>query len=453
MVDRNKRLHGVWNEPWTFIFAATGSCVGLGGIWKFPYVVGEHGGGAFVLLYLVFLLLVGLPLLLAEVMLGRSARQSPINTIRYLAAESCLSGGWGRIGWLGVTAGLLILSYYSVVAGWSLQYMVDIAGGALQGAGPKLATEHFMYLLADPKRLMLWQAGFLLLSMAVVVRGVRLGLGVAVRWMVPLLAVLLLVLLFYSAAAGELNKSVNFLFYVDFSSLSTRSVLQALGLALFTLSLGVGAMMAYGAYIPDHAPVTKSLLLVTLLNVLVALGFAVVVFAMVFAHPEVSPDTGPGLMFIALPLAFANMPSGLLLGAIFFLLTAVAAWSSAISLLEPAVAWLVESWRCNRLIANLVVGSLTWVLGLGSVFSFNLWRGGINFYGMVDMLTSVILLPLTGLLIAVFTGWKVRRSLVQAEMINESSLWFKAGYWLLRYVSPLAIGTIFLAGIIGLFVR
>ncbi len=452
MVDRNKRLHGVWSSSRTFVFAATGSCVGLGGIWKFPYVVGENGGGTFVLLYLAFLLLVGLPLLLAEVMLGRRARQSPVNAMRYLTAESGLPTVWSGIGWLGVASGLIILSYYSVVAGWSLQYMTDMASGQLQGADARATTEHFMQLLADPERMMRWQAGFLLLSMAVVVRGVRRGLGLAVRWMMPLLAVLLLILLYYSATVGELGKSIDFVFGLRAAGLTATSALKALGLALFTLSLGVGAMMAYGAYIPDRAPVIKSLLLVILFNVLVALSFAVVVFAMVFAHSGIRPDSGPGLMFITLPLTFGNMPGGLLLGAIFFLLTAIAAWSSAISLLEPGVAWLVESRGCRRWQANLIVGSLAWFLGLGSVFSFNRWRGDINFYGFVDMLTSAILLPLTALLIALFVGWKMRRSLVREEMHGESLHVFNGWYWLFRYLVPVAVGVILVAGLFGLFV-
>jgi len=453
MLQKNKHIHGVWNSRFTFVLAATGSAVGLGNLWKFPYVVGQNGGGAFILCYLLFLFLIAMPVMLAEVMLGRHGRQSPINSLRLAVQESGVSSRWAYVGWFGLFSGLLILAFYGVVAGWAIQYLIDFSSGDLQAVSPQIAAEHFRQLIADPKTMMLWQGVFTLLIISIVNRGVRRGLGVAVRWMIPTLFILLGIMLWFSSQAGAFSKSIDFLFTVDFSTLTMWGIVDALGLALFTLSLGMGAMIAYGAYIPSHVRVTQALTEVVILDTVVTLVFAIVVFSVVFANPELQTYEGPGLIFVTLPVAFANMGGGLLLGSALFLLLIIAALSSAISLFEPAVAWLVESTIFNRLSANFFVGGVTWSLGGVLVNSFGYWDNSLDSFTFLNNVALGFLLPISGLLIAIFVGWKMQAELVREELHEEPIGLYKCWYWFLKYLSPASIILILIAGIISLFVR
>ncbi|MEZ5529774.1 MAG: sodium-dependent transporter [Porticoccaceae bacterium] len=448
-------LHGAWSSRWTFIMAATGSAVGLGNIWKFPYITGENGGGAFVLVYLLCILLVGIPVMVAEIMLGRRGRQSPINAMRYLTEEAGLHGVWHAIGWLGVTAGLMILSYYAVIAGWALHYIGQMAAGTFQGASAEQAGAVFGQLLGDPEELIFWQSIFMLLTIGVVVGGVTRGLGVAVRILMPLLFVLLVVLLGFSIQRGDFVRGFNFLFSFNYEALTWAGVLEAMGHAFFTLSLGMGAIMAYGAYMPDHARIGRTVLAVGFLDTLVALMAGLAIFPIVFANPSIAAGSGPGLMFVSLPVAFGNMTGGLLFGSIFFVLVTLAAWSSSISLIEPAVAYLIESKGFNRVTANLLLGSVAWLVGLGSVLSFNVWEdkrlAGFNFFEFMDFLTSSVMLPLTGLFIALFVGWLMKPEAVRSELADESTRVYLTWRWVLRYVSPLAVLVVFVMGVYKTF--
>ncbi|HEB28085.1 MAG TPA: sodium-dependent transporter [Porticoccus sp.] len=448
-------IHGAWASRWTFVMAATGSAVGLGNIWKFPYIVGENGGGAFVLVYLLCILLVGIPIMVAEVMLGRKGRQSPINTMRYLTEKAGLHGAWNAIGWLGVTAGLMILSYYAVIAGWALHYIGQMASGAFQGASAEQAEAIFGTLLADKNTLIYWQTIFLLLTMAVVIGGVTKGLGVAVRILMPMLFVLLMILLVFSYKHGDFERGFNFLFSFNYQALTWEGVLEALGHAFFTLSLGMGAIMAYGAYMPEHARIGRTVLAVGFIDTVVALVAGLAIFPIVFANPTIEPGAGPGLMFVSLPVAFGNMPGGLLFGSFFFVLVTLAAWSSAISLIEPAVAYLVESKGFNRITANLSLGLVAWVVGLGSVLSFNEWAdarvAGFTFFEFMDFLTSSVMLPLTGLFIAIFVGWIMKPDTVREELGDESNRVFFSWRWVLRFMSPLLVLVVFVLGLYKTF--
>ena len=448
-------MHGVWASRWTFVMAATGSAVGLGNIWKFPYIVGENGGGAFVLVYLLCILLVGIPVMVAEVMLGRRGRQSPINTMRYLTEEAGLHGAWNAIGWLGVTAGIMILSYYAVIAGWALHYIGQMASGAFQGANAEQAGAAFGSLLADRDTLIFWQSIFLLLTMSVVIGGVTKGLGVAVRILMPMLFVLLLVLRVFGYQHGDFARGFSFLFSFNYQALTWEGVLEALGHAFFTLSLGMGAIMAYGAYMPEHARIGRTVLAVGFLDTLVALIAGLAIFPIVFANPTIEPSVGPGLMFVSLPVAFGNMTGGLLFGSFFFLLVTLAAWSSAISLIEPAVAYLVESRGFHRITANLSLGFVAWVVGLGSVLSFNEWADarvvGFSFFEFMDFLTASVMLPLTGLFIAIFVGWIMKPDTVREELSDESSRVFLFWRWVLRFISPLLVLVVFVLGLYKTF--
>jgi len=447
MAERRKSIHGEWSSRTAFVLAATGSAVGLGNIWKFPYITGENGGGAFVLVYLVSIAAIGIPIMMAEVLIGRRGRRSPINTMRILATEEGRSPYWQLLGWAGVLAGFLILSYYSVIAGWTLAYVVRMGAGIFQGASADQVSTVFSDLISDPERMLAWHTLFMIMTMVVVARGVRGGLEMAVRFLMPALFVLLLVLVGYSMSTAEFGAGLRFLFQPDFSKIGWNGILIAMGHAFFTLSLGMGAIMVYGSYLPKNASIAKTSIVIAGVDTLVALLAGMTIFPIVFAY-GLEPGSGPGLIFETLPIAFGQMWGGSFFGVLFFLLLSFAAWTSAISLIEPAVAWLVENHGLSRVHASLWAGGITWLLGIGSLLSFNLWKGatflGMNFFELLDYLTANIMLPLGGVAIAVFAAWLMSRSATEEELELKSRGWFNLWRFLLRYITPIAVLIVFL---------
>lgn len=442
-------MHGVWINRWTFILAATGSAVGLGNIWKFPYITGENGGGAFVLMYLVCILAAGIPVMMAEVLLGRKGRMSPIHTMQQMTSEEGAPHLFRGIGWMGAVSGFFILSFYSVIAGWTLIYVVKMLAGDFHNVSGEGAGEIFGGLLGDPVLLTILHSIFMLMTGFVIARGVHKGLEDGVRMMMPLLFLMLILLLGYSLTTSGFSEAVSFLFSFDAAHLTKESVVVALGHSFFTLSLGMGAIMTYGAYMPSQASLGKTILAVGFLDTLVALVAGLIVFSVVFTN-GMEPGAGPGLMFQTLPLAFSGLPGGQWIGAAFFILVAIAAWSSALSIAEPAVAWAVEKgW--SRLQATGVVCGFAWLLGLGTVLSFNEWSEftifGKTFFDSLDFLTANILLPLGGILIAIFVGWYMRVDSIRAEARVKNPAVFALWRFMLRYVSPLAVAVIFLHGL------
>ncbi len=454
MAERRSSIHGQWSSKFAFILAATGSAVGLGNIWKFPYITGDNGGGAFVLVYLLCILVIGIPIMMAEVMLGRRGRQSPINTMATLAREAGASPFWKWIGWMGVIAGFLILSYYSVIAGWALAYVFRAAGGAFTGVGGEQVQSMFTRLVSDPERLLAWHTLFMVMTTVVVARGVRGGLEKAVRILMPLLFAILVILVGYAMNTGHFEQGLQYLFRPDFGKLSADGVLVAMGHAFFTLSLGMGAIMVYGSYLPEKASIAGTTLTIALLDTLVAILAAVAIFHIVFAN-GLEPAAGPGLIFQTMPIAFGQMPGGILFGTLFFMLLVFAAWTSAISLIEPAVAWLVENHGYRRFTAAMLVGGMSWCLGLLTVFSFNLLENFMplgflgafhdkTFFALFDYVTANIMLPLGGLLIAIFAGWVLKREHSVDELRVGDGLVYRGWYFLIRYVTPVAVGLVFL---------
>ena len=420
--------HGMWSSRLLFVLAATGSAVGLGNIWKFPYITGENGGGAFVLVYLLCIAAIGIPVMMAEVLIGRAGRQSPINTLRTLVRDSNANPSWTVIGWMGVVAGFLILSYYAVIAGWAVSYTFRLGSGVFDGASGELTGQIFNDFLADPGSVLLWHTVFMAATVFIVARGVARGLEVAVRYLMPVLLILLLGLVGYAAIYGDFARGFEFLFSFDFSKLSWGGTLTAMGHAFFTLSLGMGAIMAYGAYVPSKASISTTVFTIGALDTAVALAAGLAIFPIVFAVAGLEPGDGPGLMFETLPIAFGNLPLGAALGCIFFLLVSFAAITSAISLTEPVLTYLVERYDAKRWIVALVVGLFCWLLGIGTVLSFNAWSEaklfGLTFFEVVDYLSYKIMLPLGGLLIALFAGWVLAKRIVVEQLgFGEGSKW------------------------------
>ena len=450
MKDR-QNIHGSWANRWIFILAATGSAVGLGNIWKFPYIAGENGGGAFVLVYLLFILAVGVPIMMAEVLVGRRGRQSPINSMREVAIEANHSPKWALVGWMGALAGFLIFSFYSVVAGWVLAYIAGMGNGDFIGMDGDAAGKVFNELLADPQALLIWHSVFVVLVMTVVMGGVNKGLERATRIMMPALFVLLLVLLGYSMTTGAFGQGFDFLFHFDPSELSWDAVLVALGHSFFTLSLGMGAIMAYGSYMPKKASIGSTVLTIAALDTVVALIAGLAIFPIVFAN-GMDPGAGPGLMFISLPVAFGQMPGGQIFGFLFFVLVGLAAWSSAISLMEPAVAWMVERFGLGRMPVCIGLGVVVWALGIAALSSFNFGSEialfGMNIFDFLDFITANVMLPLGGLFVACFAGWVLTKRITKEELAMTNPTLYLAWSVSIRYIAPIAVAAIFVLNLI-----
>ncbi|MDP2747267.1 sodium-dependent transporter [Pseudomonas sp.] len=444
---------GLWSSRWAFFLAATGSAVGLGNIWKFPYITGENGGGAFVLVYLACILVIGIPLLMTEVMIGRRGRANPEGAMAALAKQVGAGRHWRLFGSMAILTGFLILSFYAVIAGWALAYTPAAIMGSFAGLNGESSGALFGALLGDPWKLVGFGTVVLLLTLGIVALGVREGLERSLRFMMPGLFVLLLGLVGYAATTGHFLEAVHFLFDADFSKLSGQSVLVALGHAFFTLSLATGAMMAYGSYLPAGTSIAKTAIMVALADTAVALLAGLAIFPLVFAN-GLEPGAGPGLIFVTLPIAFGQMPFGQLVGGLFFIMLAIAALTSAISLLEPTVAWLGEKFAIGRIKAVVLSGIVLWLLSLGTALSFNVWSDftlfGKTFFDSLDYLTTSLLMPLGGLGTVVFGGWVLSRTVVQEALGIGHPHLFTLWWQVLRWVTPLGIVLVFLHTL-GLF--
>ena len=419
---------GVWGSKFAFVLAAAGSAVGLGNIWKFPYITGVNGGGAFVLVYLLSVVLVGLPILMAEILLGKSAHRDPVGTFKVLSNGS---KGWMLVGWLGVIAGFVILSFYSVVAGWAMNYLFKSIIHPFTGLDPKSVSEMFSHLAADPKTEIIWHFVFMFLTVIIVIGGVKSGLEKWSKILMPLLFLILLFMVGYGMTTTGFSKGLEFLFKPDFSKLTPKSILEALGHAFFTLSLGMGAMITYGSYLKNEDDIVGPAIWIAVLDTVIALLAGIAIFSIVFSF-NLKPGAGPGLVFQTLPVIFAKIKFGMVLSSLFFLLLTFAALTSAISLLEVVVAYFVDEMNVNRKIATPVIGLIIFFLGVPSA----IWD---NFFGAMDSLSTNFLLPTGGFFIAIFAGYRLKEEI---KKINFS----KYGNWLyigwnftIRYLSPILV--------------
>ena len=452
---KTSSIHGMWSSRLAFVLAATGSAVGLGNIWRFPYITSENGGGAFVLVYLVCIALVGLPVMFSEIVIGRRGRMSPVNSLRELADDVGASRAWMGLGFLGIIAGFLILSFYSVVAGWTLHYGFLYLKELFGAPGITDPDATFGNLLASAGELTFWHGVFMIMTVGVVALGVEKGLERAVGILMPVLFVLLLILLGYGISTGHFMDAVAFLFKPDWSQVSGPMIVTAMGQAFFTLSLGMCAIMAYGAYLPAHVHVPKVGTAVAAADTVVALLAGLAIFPIIIAFGIDPGSGGAGLIFTSLPLAFAEMPFGIAYGMAFFLLLSVAAWTSSISLMEPATAYMVEATNLSRKSAALLIAALGWILGLATVFSFNIWSevsiGGKSLMDAIEFVAADIMMPVGGLLTALFAGWVLSRTITKEELDDKMHDWaFKAWLWLTRIVTPLLI-VIVMGSILGFF--
>jgi len=420
-----------WSGRAGFILAAIGSAVGLGSIWKFPYEVGANGGAAFVLFYLAGLLLAVVPLMYAEFAIGRRGRGDAAASIARLAAAHGARSGWRWAGVLGVLTGLLVLSFYSVIGGWTLAYAIDPA-------------RSYEALLASPARMTAYHAVFLAVAAAIVARGVGRGIEATAKVLMPLLALLMIALAAYSVAYGDLAATVRFLFKLDVSAFTARAALDALGLGFFSIGVGFGLMITYAAYAGKDIDLRQAALWSIGADTAISLLAGFAVFPVVFAN-ALDPASGPGLVFVTLPLAFARMPFGALAAAAFFVLLFVAALASAVSMLELAVAPVTRTLGGSRARASLAVAAACFVAGLATVFSFNLWsHWEPTAFEALDHLTSNVLLPISGLAMALFAGWALPKA-VLAEELRMTRRGAALLHGLLRWLTPALIAMTALA--------
>ena len=442
-----------WTNRWTFVMATAGSAIGLGNIWKFPYMTGVNGGSAFVLVFLACILLVGIPLMMCEIMLGRRAQKNPLDGMAALAREAGAGRYWKLIGTLGLLTGVLILAFYSVIGGWVIRYIFHASMGSFNGADADTIAGMFSGMQGSITTLLIWHTIFTLMTVLVVARGVNHGLEQANKIMMPSLFTILVIILIYSVINGDFSQAMRFMFTPDFSKITPAAALSALGHAFFSLSLGMGVVMVYGSYLKRSVSIARTTLYIAITDTLVGLLVGVTIFSLVFAH-QLEPSAGPGLIFQTLPLAFGHMWGGQVIGTLFFILVVFAAWTSSISLIEPAVSWMTENGFDSRPAAAWLVGGMSWLLGLSVVLSFNEWQEvrllfGLGIFDTLDQLTTAILLPLGGLLMTIFAGWVMKSSHVEDEL-GLSSWAYRIWRFLIRYMTPFAIIAIFLF-MLGLF--
>lgn len=447
------QAHEQWSSRWGFMLAAMGSAVGLANIWRFPYAAGMNGGGAFVLVYIGAVLTLALPLLMAELLVGRRGQASPPNSIAAVARESGASSHWIKMGYAGSIAVVLILAFYSVVGGWALTYVAKMASGSFAGLSGEAVAAEFDNVTASPFGMLLSYSLFLGITVFISSHGIQKGVERTVKLLMPTLFFMLVAMVVYSAVVGDFSAAVSFLFAPNFEQITPQIVLDAFGQAFFSISVGLTNLMAYGAYLKRDIRIPSSCAIIVGADTLVALLAGLAIFPIIFAH-QLEPASGPGLVFMTLPIIFGSVSGGAILGALFFVLLVFAALTSALSMLEAPVAWCSDKLSWSRKKSAISVGLLVWSLGILCVLSFNVLKGvhplgGIEyfstmtFFDLFDFVTTRIFSPVIGACIALFVGWAVSRA-ITAEELNTNAEAFSYKAWLasVRYLVPVVLAAL-----------
>ncbi len=434
----------------------------------------ENGGGAFVLIYILSVIIIALPIMIAEVFIGRHGKQNPVDSLKFTANESSSFNylevdsdlnrvrskkqsysnsddysNWQLVGWAGIIAGILILSFYSVIAGWTISYIFKAAFGAFNSITTDQSQNIFTNLVSDPEKLLAWHTIFMFLTGYIVAKGVKGGLEKAVKVLIPGLFILLLGLAIYSFNLDGFQDGVRYMFIPDLEKINADVILSAMGMAFFSLSIGMGSLMIYGSYLSKESSITEVTTVVAFSDTFVAILAGIIIFPMVFTFNLDPSSAGPGLIFQTLPLAFGVMPYGELVATLFFVLLFFAAITSSISLIEPAISFLIEKYSYSRAEATVRLGSLTWFIGIGTLLSFNYLADvtlfGMTFFDLLDSFTSKVMLPLGGLLMAIFVGFIVKKKIVIEELEMNKTL-FDFWRFIIRFIAPVAVTLIFING-------
>jgi NSS family neurotransmitter:Na+ symporter len=431
------------------IAAAAGSAVGLGNIWRFPYVLGENGGGAFLLVYLIIVFAIGIPVMMSELVIGRRTQRNPVGAFRKLAPGK----PWYLVGLMGVVSAFLILAFYTAVSGWTLEYLYQTIIGGFKGKSSAELTSMFEAFRADSLRPALWFSLFMLATAGIVLGGVRKGIEKSTKIMMPLLFILLLIMCVKSLTLTGAGKGLDFLFRPDFSKVTGKVVLMALGQVFFSLSIGMGTIITYGSYIQKDNNLANTAVQVSLIDTLIAVLAGVAIFPAVFAF-GISPSSGESLTFIVLPGIFQQINGGMVFAFMFFLLLAVAALTSTISVLEVIVAYLSEQLQLSRKVAILLALLSEFILGISASLSMgvmsNIRLFDLNIFDLFNTTTANILLPVGGLLIVIFLGWFLPGRDVRDELSNSEKLrarYYQLFRFVIRFIAPVAIALVFLNGI------
>lgn len=432
------------------ILAATGGAIGLGNIWRFPYTVGQNGGGAFIIMYIVFVFLLGVPVMMSEIIIGRRSQQNVVGAFRILAPKH---KGWMGVGFLGIAAAFIIYAFYSVVAGWTLNYIVLSSSGQLTGKSPIEISQLFVTFTQGSFLPLVYQFLFFALTASIIILGVQKGIEKYTKILMPILFFLMILLCVRSLTLSGAKEGLDFIFKPDFSKISGSSVLDALGQALFSLSIGMGALITYGSYIRKEDNLFTTSLWIAGADTFIAILAGVAIFPAVFAF-GLSPAAGPSLVYEVLPNVFNSMPGGRFFAILFFILLTIAALTSTISLLEVLVLWAVEELHWSRRKAAIILSFVVFVIGAFCTFSFGLLSNfkifGLTIFGLCDKLTATYMMPIGALLFTLFIGWYLPKTEVYDELSNSGQLkarYFKIFYFIIRYIAPIALTIILLTGI------
>ena len=428
------------------ILATVGCAVGLGNIWRFPYMLGSNGGAAFLLIYILCILLLGFPVMITEFFIGRHTNRNAAGAFKELAPGT----RWSLIGYNGVLAAFLILGFYSVVAGWTLEYVLQAFNGSLSDKTATDFATDFSNFSTSILRPIIWTVTFIVLTHVIIMSGVKSGIERASKLMMPLLFLILIILCIRSVTLPNASEGLTFLFQPDFSKIDSSVILSAMGQAFFSLSIGMGCLITYASYFKKDTNLQTTALQVTLLDTLVAVLAGIMIFPAVFSF-GITPTAGPELVFITLPNVFAQLPMGNVWSIIFFILLALAALTSTISMHEVATAYVHEEHQMSRGKAACLVSAGAIILGVLSSLSFGVLKdftiGGMIFFDFLDYLTAKIMLPLGGMLICIFAGTRIERKVIKADLTNEGTIpfyFFNTYAFFMKYVAPIAIGIIFL---------
>lgn len=438
-----------FSSKFGLIAAAAGSAIGLGNIWKFPYITGIYGGAAFLFVYLGFILAIGLPIMLSELIIGRRSRRNAFGAFKKLAPKT----PWRFIGSFGVAAAFLILSFYGVVAGWSIKYIFFSLNNTFQNSTPEAISEAFNVFTKDPLKPLLYQIIFMIATGAIVIIGVQKGIERYSKILMPVLLVIIIILDIRSVTLEGAGEGLRFLFHPDFSKLTFEGVLSALGHAFFSLSLGMGTLITYGSYVNKTNNLVSTAIQVTVADTVIAILAGIAIFPAVFAY-NIEPDAGVGLIFKTLPIVFMQMPGGLVFSILFFVLLTIAALTSAISILEVVVAYFSEELKIKRNISTILATALITLLGIICSLSLGIFEDAVlfgrNIFDLLDHISANILLPVGGMFIALFIGWALGKRKVLHEVLQGGKLkgWLLSVFMILvKFVAPIAIFIVFLKGV------
>lgn len=443
--------HQHWSSRFAFIMASIGAAVGLGNFWRFPYQAGENGGGAFVLIYIAVVIFVAIPLVMGELLIGRRGQSSAIGSTIAVARSEGRSGLWSIIGWVGMIASFLVLTFYSVIAGWVMAYIPKALQGDAFSGGADAVGAAFGALLGDPSQLILWHSIFLVITSVIVMQGLHNGIERAATILMPAFFAMLLFSVFYATSAGDLAGTLEFLFNPRWEEVGVGVVMDAIGQAFFSVGVATAILITYGAYLNKDAHLPRSSIVISFADTGVAVLAGLAIFPLVFAN-GMDPNAGPGLLFVTLPLAFAELPMSQVFGTVFFTLAFFAALTSSIALLEIIVSWAEENLKMKRVAATVMFGGIAWLIGIFQALSFNVMDNTLpegflpgvsdrNFFGFIDFITANIMLPLGGVLIAIFVGWRVSRE-TASEELGISGLGFRFWRLLVRFVIPILVGLV-----------